>query len=97
MSWRRKTAKPPCKWPTGYDETIHLVITDIMLPKMNGRQLRLALRQRRPDIRVLYVSGLIDSALLSCVGDLDANAYLLPKPYTPGELARQVRALLDQP
>jgi two-component system NtrC family sensor kinase len=80
----------------GYDATIDLLITDIMLPKMNGRQLSLALRQRRPNIKVLYVSGLIDSALLSSVGHLDASAYL-PKPYTPGGLAHQVRALLDQP
>lgn len=80
----------------GYDATIDLLITDIMLPKMNGRQLSWALRQRRPNIKVLYVSGLIDSTFLSSVGQLDASAYL-SKPYTPAGLARQVRTLLDQP
>ncbi len=79
-----------------HDEMIHLVITDIMLPKLNGPQLAQALRQRRPTIKVLYVSGVADSSFTQYAKPLNPIAYL-PKPYTPSDLARRVRLLLDQP
>jgi PAS domain S-box-containing protein len=91
-----ETGEAALRMADDYDATIHLLMTDIMLPKMSGRQLSLTLRQRRPNIKVLYVSGLMDSTLHQFAGHLDASAYL-PKPYTPNELAHQVRVLLDQP
>ncbi|MFN3681738.1 MAG: ATP-binding protein, partial [Nitrospira sp.] len=79
-----------------YEGTIHLLVTDIRLPKHNGPQLAQMLRQRRPTMKVLYVSGFADSFLVQPTPSLQPMAYL-PKPYTPSSLAHHVRAVLEQP
>lgn len=84
------------KHATSYDNMIHLLITDIMLPKLNGPQLAQKLRQQRPTIKVLYVSGVMDSSFIQYAHTLDPIAYL-PKPYTPNDLVRRVHFLLNQP
>jgi PAS domain S-box-containing protein len=80
----------------GSVEPIHLVVTDVVMPGMGGRLLAEALRKRRPQIRVLYMSGYNDDAILQH-GVSGSHDAFLQKPFTPLGLARKVRAVLDAP
>jgi CheY-like chemotaxis protein len=71
---------------------IDILVTDVVMPRMGGRQLALALRARLPGVRVLYVTGYAPEENAVVVEDSD----LLLKPFTPSALARAVRALLDR-
>ena len=66
---------------------IHLLITDIMMPGMSGRKMAECLTARRPDIKVLYVSGYGDAQAQS-------EAHFLQKPFSTEELATKIRELL---
>lgn len=79
----------------GHRGTIHLVITDVVMPQMGGRQLAEGLKALRPEIRVLFVSGYTQSSVLRS-GDLVEGEMFLQKPFTPRALARRIRELLDQ-
>ena len=74
---------------------IDLLVTDVVMPGMNGRQLAEQLEMMRPSMRVLFVSGYTDDAVLLKGVSLDARTFL-QKPFTSLELARRVRAVLDQ-
>jgi PAS domain S-box-containing protein len=75
--------------------SIHLVITDVVMPKMNGRAMARAIQERRPDAKVLYMSGYPDDAIVRD-GVLEPGTPFLQKPFTPGTLARKIRQVLDQ-
>jgi len=75
-------------------QPLQLVLTDVVMPKLGGRELAERLARRHPEMRVLYMSGYTDDAL-GDQGVLAASALLLPKPFTPQELARRVRQALD--
>jgi two-component system cell cycle sensor histidine kinase/response regulator CckA len=76
-----------------HDGEIKLLVTDIVMPGMGGPELYRALRERRPGVRVLFTSG-YPQRELTPTATLDRDNFL-PKPYTPAELARRVRELLD--
>ena len=74
---------------------IDLLVTDVVMPGMNGRHLSEQLEMMRPDMRVLFVSGYTDDAVRWKGESIDERA-LLQKPFTSRELARRVRVMLDQ-
>ncbi len=72
---------------------IHLLLTDVILPRMSGAELAKRLAPSRPDMRVLFMSGYTDEAITQH-GVLDSNTAFLQKPITPDLLARKVREVL---
>jgi two-component system cell cycle sensor histidine kinase/response regulator CckA len=77
-----------------YAGDIHLLVTDVVMPRMGGRALAQELSKRRPALKVLYMSGYTDSAIVHH-GVLDAGTRFLGKPFTEAELTRKVRKVLD--
>ena len=73
--------------------TIHLLVTDVIMPGMNGRNLADYLTIRRPELRVLFVSGYTESIISHrCV--LDPNVAYLQKPFTPESLGKKIRHII---
>lgn len=75
---------------------IHLLLTDVVLPRMSGRQIAERLAPRRPGMKVLFMSGHTGDAVLQH-GILESDVAYLQKPLTPDSLARKVRQVLDGP
>lgn len=73
---------------------IHLLITDVIMPGMNGRELAQVLSSQRPDLKKLFMSG-YTADVISPHGVLAAGTHFLQKPFTPNELAAKVRETLD--
>ena len=73
---------------------IHLLRSDLVMPEMTGRELAAALRRGRGGLRVMYMSGYTDDAVVRH-DILEDNAPYLQKPFAPDALARKVREALD--
>jgi len=73
---------------------IDLLLTDVIMPHMSGRDLAARLRIVQPTLKVLYMSGYTDD-MLAHHGVLEPNVYLLPKPFAPDELGAKLREVLD--
>ncbi len=77
-----------------HGSTIHLAITDVVMPHMSGGQLAMELNSRRPETRLLFVSGYPGQTILNHnVVDVENN--FLQKPFTLAQLAKKVRTILD--
>jgi two-component system cell cycle sensor histidine kinase/response regulator CckA len=79
-----------------FSGTIHLLLTDVVLPDASGKVLAEELSELRPGLKTLYMSGYPDNTIAHH-GVLDAGIAFLQKPFNPVALARQVRAVLDAP
>ena len=79
-----------------HEGQIDLVMTDVVMPKMSGRELAQSLEVLHPGIKVLYMSGYTDDAIVRH-GLLDQEIAFLQKPFTPDALMRKVREVLDAP
>jgi CheY-like chemotaxis protein len=75
---------------------IDLLLTDIVMPGINGRQLADELHYRQPDLRVLFMTGYSRNAIVH-QGRLDSGVSLLQKPLTQVVLATKIRDILDRP
>lgn len=78
-----------------HGEEIHLLLTDVIMPGMNGRELSNRLVETRPQLRVLFMSGYTDDAIVH-QGVLDESANFIQKPFAPDSLAQKVREVLEQ-
>ena len=77
-----------------YAGEIHLLVTDVVMPQMNGQELSERLAAVRPGIKTLFVSGYTDNAIVR-KGILKPGIVFLQKPFTAAALARKVRQVLD--
>jgi CheY-like chemotaxis protein len=75
---------------------LELLVTDVIMPKMSGRELADQLRRFRPDLKVLFVSGYTDTAIVHH-GILEPGTLFLQKPFTPEQLSTKVREILEGP
>jgi signal transduction histidine kinase len=77
----------------GHPGPVHLMLTDVVMPGMSGRDLATRVASLRPDIKVLFASGYTDDAIFRH-GVLDDGSRFISKPYAPAELRRKVREVL---
>ena len=78
-----------------YDGTIDLLVTDVVMPQLGGRELARQLTAQRPKLAVLYVSGYTDDAVIHH-RVVDGEVNFLQKPFSPSTLARRVRQAIDR-
>lgn len=77
------------------DAPIHLVFTDVVMPLLGGKLMAERLKITYPGLKILYTSGYAGEAVAQ-LGISQPGVAFLPKPITPGVLARKVRELLDE-
>jgi len=73
---------------------IQLMITDVVMPKVSGRELAGQINAVRPDMKILYMSGYTDNAIIAS-GILHKEVAFLQKPFTPAALTEKVREVLE--
>ena len=78
-----------------HEPPIHLLLTDVVMPNVGGRELARRLTQPRPQMKVLFMSGYPDHATWSSEL-VDDSAAVLQKPFPLDTLARKIRSLLDE-
>jgi two-component system, cell cycle sensor histidine kinase and response regulator CckA len=78
----------------GFEGRIHLLLTDVVMAQMGGRDLVDAMKLIRPEVRHVYMSGYTDDAVIRH-GVLVKNENFIQKPFSPSNLARKVREVLD--
>ena len=81
---------------SGYPGNIHLLLTDVVMPEMSGRELSEHLLTHRPEIKTLFMSG-YTSDIMGRHGVLGEGMNFIPKPFTKEALAGKVRQVLDGP
>jgi two-component system, cell cycle sensor histidine kinase and response regulator CckA len=77
-----------------HESVIHLLLTDVIMPGMNGRELAQRISEIRPNVKVLYMSGYTEN-VIGQDGTLDAGVRLLQKPFNLRDLRSKVREVLD--
>lgn len=75
---------------------IDLLLTDVIMPEMNGRDLARAIGEFCPNAKTLFMSG-YTANVIAHRGELESDVHFIPKPYSTGELARAIQATLHAP
>lgn len=99
LNYKVHTAKNPAealRFLEDYEGEIDLILTDVVMPEMSGKELVKYFKQRFPGLRVLFMSGYTENAIIHN-GILDSGQRLIQKPFTLKELATRVREVLDSP
>ena len=73
---------------------IHLMLTDVVMPKMSGKELADRLAAVRPNLKILFMSGYTDNAIVHH-GVLDQGTHFIAKPFNSPDLLKKVRVVLD--
>jgi two-component system cell cycle sensor histidine kinase/response regulator CckA len=79
-----------------YSENIHLLVSDVIMPGMNGQELAMILKKNRPGLKILLISGYADDSLVS-KEDKESPLPFLGKPFSRRELAQKVNEVLELP
>jgi len=79
-----------------YEGTIQMLITDVVMPRMNGPDLARRILSARPQMKVIFMSGYAEDAIVQH-GVLDAGMHFVQKPFRPREMSRRIREVLDAP
>jgi signal transduction histidine kinase/HAMP domain-containing protein len=87
-------AESAIKQSERYGEPIHLLLTDVIMPKTNGCELVEILKHSRPDMKVLFMSGYTDNTIVKQITSRESRAFL-QKPFTPTMLTIKIRELLN--
>jgi CheY-like chemotaxis protein len=91
-----KNGDEALRMATDHEGPIHLLLTDVIMPKKSGRELADQLSRLRPDTRVLFMSGYTNRANLGGT-TLDPDVPFIQKPFTSAEILSKVREILDRP
>jgi two-component system sensor histidine kinase EvgS len=78
----------------GCQEPINLLMTDVVMPGMNGRQIATRLSQAHPEMKILYTSGYTEN-IIAHHGVIDEGLHFIGKPYTPQSLAQKLREVIE--
>ena len=78
-----------------YEGAIHLLVTDVVMPQMNGKKLEERIKKLRPHIKVLFMSA-YTSDVIAKQGILEGDVHFLEKPFSVDSLTDKVRAVLDK-
>ncbi len=76
-----------------HDGSVHLLLTDVVMPEMNGKELYRRVFQRRPNVRALFMSGYADDVIAHC-GIKNADVHFIQKPFSVQALSAKVREVL---
>jgi len=76
-----------------FDRAIHLMVSDVVMPKMSGRELAQILESRRPEMKTIFMSGYTDDAIVRH-GVQEEGVVFLQKPFSLSTLARKIREVL---
>ena len=87
-------AEAALEYARDYSGVIHLVVTDVVMPRVSGSALIEELTSIRPGVKVLYMSGYTDDAVVHR-GALEPGTSFIQKPFSPSGLARKVREVLE--
>ncbi len=92
--WSARSGAEAIRSMKDHGETIQLLLTDIVMPQMGGQALAHMLKQQKPGLRVLYMSGYAQESYAT-LDALNLEKNFIQKPFTPPALARKVRDILD--
>jgi len=77
-----------------YSESVSLLLTDVIMPRMSGRELKNQVSKRHPEIKILFMTGYTDESITHN-GILDSDVAFIEKPFSPAGLVRKVREVLE--
>ena len=93
--WWHPVEMRRCGISSEHHGVIHMMLADVVMPHMSGRELASRLCELRPSLKVLFMSG-YSNGVIEHHGFLAGGGAFIQKPFTPDTLARKIREVLDQ-